>query len=160
MTASLRWSQGYRGILLHKLGWFEGIPEWPGVIGVRFNTFSYVHIICVRLSTFLKYVHIGVRFRISFWARFEIYISYRGSLTLAGLYIELIAPCPISQTEDHNFVQSSWRISPVLSWAIIFYGARIWPGVHSINSCPIVHSKVIILHGKRWLCAVDCWKGK
>ena len=122
--------------------------------------FQCVHLIGVRFSTFLKYVHIGVGFRIYFWARFEIYISNWGSLTLAGLYIEFIAPCPIFQTVDHNLIQSSWRISPVLSWAIIFYGARIWPGVHSINSCPIVHSKVVVLHGKRWLCAVDCWKGK
>ena len=79
-------------------------------------------------------------------------------LTLAGLNIELVAPCSVLQAVDHSLIEPCGRICPVFSWAVVFYCRCIWPRVHSLHSRPIVHSKVIVLHGKGWQCAVDGWK--
>ena len=81
-------------------------------------------------------------------------------LTLTGLNVELVAPCSILQTVDHNLIKPCGRISPVVPWAEIFDCSCIRPRIHSLNSCPIVHSKVIVLHGEGWQCAVDGWKEK
>ena len=81
-------------------------------------------------------------------------------LTLAGLNVELVAPCSVLQTVDHNLVEARGRICPVFPWAVIFYCCCIGPRVHSLYSGPIEHSKVIVLHWEGWQCAVDGCKEK
>ena len=81
-------------------------------------------------------------------------------LTLARLNVELVAPCSVLQTVDHDLIEPCGRISPVFPWAVIFYCCCIGPRVHPLYSGPIEHSKVIVLHGEGWQGAVDGWKEK
>ena len=84
-------------------------------------------------------------------------------LTDTRLNVGIITPLPIPLTIDPLLVFASAGISPSLSPAVIFYLSGKGPGVHTIHSCPVWHSKVILSHGVWGLSAVsgynieNCW---
>jgi hypothetical protein len=78
-------------------------------------------------------------------------------LTLAGLYVELVAPSPILQAVDHLLAESVARIGPVVARAVVLDGGGVGPRIHPLLRRPVVHSQVVIFDRKGWYGAVDGW---
>ena len=69
------------------------------------------------------------------------------SLTLAGLYVESVAPGAVSPAKHGDLAEAGAWVRPVVSGTVVGDGCGIRPRVHPLLPRPVVHTKVIVLHG-------------
>ena len=84
----------------------------------------------------------GVCLARQFWGNLHTCLHHQ--LTLACLYVKLVAPCAISHTINHAFIRSVAGVSPTLSGTPVLYSNCVWLCINPKYAGPIGSSKVIL----------------
>ena len=75
--------------------------------------------------------------------------------THASLNVFFIAPSAVSLTINSLFVQTTTCVAPALLSTVVSNSRGIWPGVRPIDTGPVRHAQVILVHPEGGNSAID-----